>query len=102
MNEFRYNRHVNHNTYVFGDDGKKYKAVGITHKETTFGLRNMPLEINPQKDRTEPAFVRNGIISDTYSAFDKPKKNFSFSINDFKNVKSKIRNYKKRTSGRRK
>ena len=30
---------VNHNTFVFADDGKKYKAVGITHSDKTFGKK---------------------------------------------------------------
>lgn len=101
-NEFRFNRKISHNTYVFGDDGKNYKAVGITHSDKTFGKDNMPLKDNPQKGKKEKAYIRNGIISDTHSHFDKPKKNFNFSKEDFPKVKSKIRNYKKKTSGRRK
>lgn len=101
-NEFRFNRKISHNTYVFGDDGKNYKAVGITHSGKTFGKSNMPLKDNPQNGKIEKAYVRNGIISDKHSHFDKPKKNFKFSDDDFRNVKSKIRNYKKKTSGRRK
>ena len=102
-NEFRFNRKINHNTYIFADDGKNYKAVGITHSDKTFGKNNMPLSDNPQKGKTEKSYIRNGIISDTYSHFDKPKKNFAFSSDDYPKVKSKIRNYKKRhkkTSGR--
>lgn len=101
-NEFRYNRKISHNTYVFGDDGKNYKAVGITHSNKTFGRNNMPLKVNPQKGKKEKSYIRNGIISDKHSHFDKPKKNFSFSKEDFPKVKSKIRNYKKKTSGWRK
>ena len=101
-NEFRFNRKISHNTYVFGDDGKNYKAVGITHSDKTFGKENMPLKSNPQIGKKEKAYIRNGIISDTHSHFDKPKKNFNFCKDDFSKVKSKIRNYKKKTSGRRK
>lgn len=101
-NEFRFNRKTNHNTYIFGDDGKNYKALGITHKDKTFGKNNMPLANNPQKGKSEKAYIRNGIISDTYSHFDKPKKNFGFSNEDFSNVKSKIRNYKNRQKKRNK
>lgn len=101
-NEFRFNRKISHNTYIFADDGSNYKAVGITHSEKTFGKNNMPLTVNPQKNKKEKAYIRNGIISDKHSHFDKPKKNFAFTKDDFLNVKSKIRNYKKKTSGRRK
>lgn len=95
-NEFRYNYRHKHMTYVFGDDGSKYKSVGITHSPKTFGKSNMPLESNPQKNKTEKAYIRNGIISDVYNYYDKKKKTFSFSKNDFRNVKAKVRNYKKK------
>lgn len=96
-NEFRFNTKVNHNTYVFGDDGRKYKAVGITHSDKTFGKNNMPLKNNPQKGKKEKAYIRNGIITDKKKNYSKKRiKNMSFDSEDFSNVKSKVRNYKKR------
>lgn len=95
-NEFRYNYSQNHKNFVFGERGNKFQSVGITHEEYTFGKKNMPLSRNPQKGKTEPSFIRNGIISDKKKNYGRPLKNYSFSNKDYKNVKSKIRNYKKR------
>lgn len=95
--EFRYNYAKGHKNYVFAetDDGI-YICVGITHESSTFSKPNMPLEKNPQRGKTEKAYIRNGIISDKKKYYGKKLKNYSFSSNDRKNVKSKIRNYKKK------
>lgn len=95
-NEFRFNANQHHITYVFEDDGKKYSSVGITHQPKTFEKSNMPLLNNPQNGHTDKAYVRNGIIRDKHASYGKIKKNFKFSSEDFKNVKAKIRHYKKK------
>lgn len=95
-NEFRYNRKTQHTDYVFEDDGKKYSSFGITHKDKTFNQNNMPLQQNPQKGKNDPAYIRNGVNHYKYSYYDKPRSTFQFSSFDFKNVKAKVRNYKKK------
>ena len=55
----------------------------------------MPLSINPQKNRNEQAYIRNGIIIDKKRSYSGVDKRFKFSKEDMLNVKSKIRNYKK-------
>ena len=96
-NEFRYNFTEGHKSYVFAETNTEYKSVGLTHQEYTFGRKNMPLEINPQNGKTEQAYIRNGIVSDKKNNYSKRTiKNLSFSKDDYKKVKSKIRNYKKR------
>ena len=96
-NEFRYNFAEGHKSYVFGEIDGEYRSVGITHKETTFGKKNMPLSKNPQKNKTETAYIRNGIVSGKISNYgNRTIKNLAFSQEDFPKVKSKIRNYKKR------
>lgn len=94
-NEFRYNKRTNHPNYIFEDDGTNYTAVGLTHSSKTFGKKNMPLKDNPQKGKSKKAYVRNGIIREKHRYFDIPTKKFSFSSQEYTNVKSKIRNYKK-------
>lgn len=95
LNEFRYNYDTKHINYIFEEEGKRYHSVGLTHDHHTFGKKNMPLYDNPQKNRTEKSYIRNGIISNKKSSFSKHKdKNYKFSLRDFKNVKSKIRKYK--------
>ena len=99
-NEFRYNYSTKHKNYVFEESGNKYHSVGLTHDSATFGRNNMPLHSNPQKGKNEIAFVRNGIITDKKRNFGKPLKNYEFDKSDFRNVKSKIRNYKKKRKGK--
>lgn len=98
LNEFRTNyAEGNHPNYIFGKIGKKYKSLGITHDSTTFGKKNMPLKKNPQKGDSRKAYIRNGIISKNEKYYGKNTlKDFSFSKEDYANVKAKIRDYKKR------
>lgn len=93
-NEFRFNYNTKHKNYVFEELDDKFHSVGLTHENTTFGRKNMPLSKNPQKGKTDKAYVRNGIIVDKKKNYGKPLKNYGFDKSDFKNVKSKIRNYK--------
>ena len=95
-NEFRYNFNKRHKQYVFGETETKYKSLGITHEAETFGKKNMPLKDNPQKGKTEKAYIRNGIVSDKKRYYSEPIKNNEFSKDDMGNVKAKVRNYKKR------
>lgn len=96
-NEFRYNNTTKHPNYVFEEFGNKYHSLGITHKEKTFGKKNMPLSDNPDKRKKEKAFIRNGIITDKKKNYSKKNINsMNFSLEDFPKVKSKIRNFKKR------
>lgn len=94
-NEFRYNSNQKHMSYVFEDDGKKYSSLGITTKPYTFGKKNMPLSKNPQKTKTEPAYIRNGVIRNKHDSYSRVKRNFAFAEEDLPKVKAKIRNYKK-------
>ncbi len=96
-NEFRYNNLTDHPNYIFEESDGKSKSLGITHRDQTFGKKNMPLKHNPEDGKSESAYIRNGIISQKskyYGATTLP--NFEFSPEDMPNVKSKIRNYKKR------
>ena len=94
LNEFRYNRNTKHMNYVFLKKENKFKTVGLTTNEYTFGRKNMPLHKNTQKGKNEQSYIRNSIISDKINNFGPIDKRFCFSKEDFPNVKSKIRNYK--------
>ena len=95
MNEFRYNKHTKHMNYVFGSNGKKNKSIGLTKEPYTFGKANMPLYKNARIGSNEKSYIRNGIITEKYSNYSHKAKNYMFSNNDYYNVKSKIRNYKR-------
>ena len=99
-NEFRYNYSTKHINYIFEEDGRNYHSVGLTHQRKTHyknkWYKNMPLIINPKKNDNSKSYVRFGIISQNKKSFaNKTDKRFKFSKDDYFNVKSKIRNYKK-------
>ena len=105
--EFRYNFNLQHKQYVFSENGNRYRSVGLTHSEETTDKKgnkrkNMPLEHNPQKGKTEPSYIRYGVVNDKKSNYGPVMKNHAFSNEDFPKVKSKIRNYKKRSKRTRK
>ena len=96
LNEFRYNYNTRHTQYVFEEDDKRYRSLGLTHHKRTKGIKNMPLSKNPQKGKTEKAYIRYGIINDTKNNYSGIDKRFKFSKEDFVRAKSKIRKYKSR------
>lgn len=95
--EFRYNYEEHHPGYDFYEDDDVVVSFGLTHHEETFGIKNMPLEKNPDPNDSDPSYIRNGTI------VTKKKKNISrnkktgwvLAPKDKANVKSKKRNYKK-------
>jgi len=97
--EYRHNNDTSHMTYVYYDDGKNLHSVGFTSKDSTFGIKNMPLQVNPKRNDVDPnrkSHIRNGtIVKDKKSYSRKKAKNYQISQVDMPNVKSKIRNAKK-------
>lgn len=47
-----------HPQYVYGEDGKKYKILGITESSKTNGVANVLLDRNPNPDSNKTAYVR--------------------------------------------
>lgn len=94
-NEFRYNKQTKHMNYVFGSNGKKNKSLGLTTEQTTFGRKNMPLQKNARFGATEKSYIRNGVITEKCGFYSHKAQSYEFSKEDYPNVKSKIRNYKK-------
>lgn len=94
-NEFRYNKQTKHMNYVFGSNGKKNKSLGLTTEKVTFGRNNMPLNKNARIGSTEQSYIRNGVITEKREYYSHKAKSYCFSKDDYCNVKSKIRNYKK-------
>ncbi|MGN0824555.1 MAG: hypothetical protein ACI4MB_05765 [Candidatus Coproplasma sp.] len=93
--EFRYNLETEHPNYIFEQSGKKIRAMGLTHKNETFGKPNMPLKNNPDPTDKEEAYIRNGIITQKGRMGKKRLKHLKFSDDDKSIVKSKKRNYRK-------
>lgn len=63
----RYQRHfrkfhtketTRHPSYVYGEDNKNFKIVGITKSAKTNGIDNIPLEKNPDRENEKKAYAR--------------------------------------------
>lgn len=84
-NEFRIHNSKKsgyHPTYIFAKKGNKLKFVGITHADITNGIKNIPLETNPNpKDKT-PSFFRPFYDESHYSSFGKKKKGWKLNPKD--------------------
>ena len=80
-----------HPTYVYARTGDEYSFLGITHAEITKGVRNIPLERNPNPKENKKAYIRPNADKSHRSSFGKKLKGWSFSDND----KKKIDKYKK-------
>lgn len=74
-----------HPSYLVDNNGKVYKVVGITSGSITNGVDNIPLDVNPEPNNKEPAYIRpvlievpNGTRSEKlqgwkFASSDKPK-----------------------------
>ncbi len=93
-NEFRYNYNTKHINYVFEEESNKYHSLGITHRKYTFGKKNILLDKNPQKNKIDKSYLRNGIITSKKNNYSSVRKNFNFSESDMPKVRAKIRKYK--------
>ena len=89
--------------YVFEEDNGKYHSVGITHDKATKPnsksnkrIQNMPLRQNPKKNAIEQSYVRYGVIRKPKEKYSNVSSGWSFADDDFANVKSKIRNFKRK------
>ncbi len=56
--EFRRNKKTRHPAYIYAKVGNELKYIGITHAEITQGVKNIPLEKNPNPKDTAKAFAR--------------------------------------------
>ena len=74
-----------HPSYVYDNNGKVYKVIGITSGSSTNGVNNIPLDVNPEPNNSKKAYIRpapidvpNGTKSTKlkgwkFAASDKPK-----------------------------
>ncbi len=76
LNEFRthnVSKEGKHPAYIFAKVGDEYVYVGITHAEITKGIKNIPLERNPNPHDKRKAFFRPRSSKDNKSRFGKRK-----------------------------
>ena len=56
--KFRNGKLTGHPQYVFGEDGKVYQIIGITTGAETNGVKNIPLDKNPEPGNDRKAYIR--------------------------------------------
>ena len=77
-NEFRKSKKTNgHPAYIYKREGDTYKFVGITHSPITHGVKNIPLDKNPNPNDISKSYARPFCDSDN-------KKNFSRKLSGWK------------------
>lgn len=61
MDEFRTNNNKagkDHPAYIYAKVGKRFKFIGITHAPITKGMKNIPLDTNPNPKDTAKSYAR--------------------------------------------
>lgn len=56
--KFRNAKFTGHPTYVYDEEGRRYKVIGITSSASTNGVSNIPLDVNPEPNNPEKAYIR--------------------------------------------
>ncbi len=85
-----------HPQYVYDEDGRQYKILGITSSPKTNGVINVQLERNPEPNNPKTAYVRPKPDKENKGAFGERLKGWSFSEKDKKKVRSIIDSHDKK------
>lgn len=85
-----------HPQYVYDEEGRKYKVLGITSSPKTNGILNIRLEKNPEPDNPKTAYVRPKPDKENKGAFGERLKGWKFSENDKKKVRTIIDTHEKK------
>ena len=56
--KFRNAKFTGHPTYVYDEEGHKYKVIGITSSPSTNGIDNIALDTNPEPNNSKRAYIR--------------------------------------------
>ena len=82
-NEFRYSQKTQgHPAYIYKREGDKYKFIGITHAPITEGIKNIPLNKNPNPADSRKSYARPMADSDNYKKFSRKLKGWKISPSD--------------------
>ena len=80
----------NHPTYIYAKVGNEYMYLGITHARITKGIQNIRLEKNPQKGRSDPAYIRDELRRDSKTAFGSRLPEYNLSRKDREMIAEKL------------
>lgn len=85
-----------HPQYVYDEDGREYKVLGITSSSTTNGVPNVLLERNPEPNNTDKAYVRTKPNTVNKGVRNEKLKGWKFTDKDKKKVQAIIDKNKKK------
>lgn len=89
--EIRKNKDTRHPAYIYAKVGNEFKYLGITHAKITDGVKNIPLDKNPNPKDKKKSYVRPKAEKSKTSRFKAKEKGWSLSKKD----KEKLKPYKK-------
>lgn len=61
---FRKSRRTHHYGYVYEEKGDRYSFIGITHSPETHGMKNVPLQDNPNPEDRSKSYAYPKVDSD--------------------------------------
>lgn len=79
-----------HPSYVYDNNGKVYKVVGITGGSSTNGVKNIPLDVNPEPNKKSKAYIRPDPIEVPNGTKSTKLKGWKFAASDKSKVQSVI------------
>ena len=94
--KFQNARFTGHPQYVYDEEGRKYKVLGITSSPKTNGVLNIRLEKNPEPDNSNTDYVRPKPDKVDKGVKNSRLKGWKFSENDKKKVRTIIDTHDKK------
>lgn len=83
-----------HPTHIYAQIGDEYEYIGITHAEITDGIKNIPLEKNPEPNNKSKAHIKPNPQKAHKASFGAKLKGWAFGPKD----KEKVNEVKKKTT----
>lgn len=94
--KFKNSKFTGHPQYVYDEQGREYKVLGITSSPQTNGVLNVRLEQNPEPNNSKPAYIRPKPDTVNKGVRNERLKGWKFADNDKKKVHAIIDEDKKK------
>ena len=94
--KFKNAKFTGHPQYVYDEQGREYKVLGITSSPKTNGVLNVRLERNPEPNNSKVAYVRPKTDKVDKGVRNERLKGWKFSDNDKKKVRTIIDTHDKK------
>ena len=99
-NEFRDYKKSGHPAYIYQRVGKEFRFVGITHSAITSGMKNIPLDHNPNPADSRKSYFRPEARKDKTTSFGDIKRGWKLSPSDKEKVPRRVNKKPKRNPPR--